>query len=681
MSKDPAHRRGRGLVAVLALTLGALACAPALAATPAHAAAPWEPNHPVRLRVVDDRATPETRSLFQALRDQRGRGILFGHQHDLTHGATFTTPDGRASDTLAAVGDYPAVFGLDTLILEGKEGPGDPAGTPARNVAALRSAIEQGDARGGVVTLSAHMPNFLTGGGFYDTSGAVVPSVMPGGATNAEFTAFLDRVAAAVTGARRADGSLVPVIFRPFHENNGGWFWWGAGHATPSQYVELYRYTVEYLRDAKHVHNLLYAYSPNASFAGDPAGYLRTYPGDEFVDVLGYDAYDDSAGSSQWLDATVADLAMVATLAQERGKVPAYTEFGESGAEGRDTTWFTDLLGAIEADPEARQVAYMMTWADWGGSARAYVPYPATDGRPAHPLLADFVAFHDDPATVFAADLPPMFDHRTKAEPAAPLLHVVSPTDRERFTTPGAVVRARVTSLPGAKVSFSVDGGPATEMTRGADGLWAAPWIIDPSWLDNRQVTVTVRATAGRTALTDSVPVLLGAVAPLPAGWVDDFEGYAGDDTLLAETYSHVNANTTTLTTEHKRGGRYGLAYGYDFSGASYTGIGRSVSESWAAYSTLSLWLQGDGSGNGATIQVVADGVYFEYNVPLADTSGRDVVAPFADFRPAPWDTAHAGARLDADHLAKVTALNLYLGKGATGPTTGTVYVDDIRAD
>lgn len=662
----------------------ATASAVAVATVPvAHAAPPsTQGGRPTtQVSIVDDRATAETRSLFAHLKGLQGEGVLFGHQHDLTHGNFVPTPDGTASDTLAAVGDHPALFGWDTLILDGGERPGSTEQTEAQNIKALSWAFEQADARGAVNTLSAHLPNFVTGGYFNDTRGRVVEQILPGGAKHAAYNAYLDRIAAAVDGARRPDGTRIPVIFRPFHENNGGWFWWGAGHATSAEYIEIFRYTVEYLRDTKDVHNLLYAYSPNATFAGDPTNYLRTYPGDAYVDVLGYDSYDSSAGSSAWLEGMVTDLAMVVRLANERGKVPALTEFGEAGGEGRNPQWFTDLLAAIKADPDARQATFMLTWANFGAGYRSYVPYPAHDGTPAHPLWEDFVAYHDDPFTLFAADLADPFGHKTKATRNEPFLHLVTPTDRQRVTTTQTTIRARLTETPGAKVTFSVDGSAPVRMRRDAAGFWVAPWSVPAAWLDNRSVVLTVTAQVGRETLTDSAVVLLGEVQPLPAGWFDDFEGYAGDDVTLTEAYSHVNTNTTTLTTEHRSGGTYGLAYGYDVSPPGYTGIGRTVDADWSDYSALTLWLKGDGTGNGMTLQVVADGVYFEYNVPLTNVAGQDIVAPFSAFRPAPWDTANAGKLLDADRLANVSALNIYIGHGEGSPTTGTVYLDDIRAE
>ncbi|NEA68698.1 glycosyl hydrolase [Streptomyces sp. SID12488] len=660
------------------ILLGATVAMSAGLRTPvaAAAASPSVPTGaPTPVRIVDDKATSATRALFAYLKRQQGNGILFGHQHDLTYGFTFTTPDGKASDTRAAVGDYPAVFGWDTLILDGDERPGVQGGTETENIAALSRCIRQGDARGGINTLTAHMPNFVTGENFYDTTGQVAAHILPGGAKHADFNAFLDRIAKAVKGARRPDGTAIPVIFRPFHENNGGWFWWGAGHTTSGEFIELFRYTVEYLRDIRGVHNLLYAYSPNSSFGGDPTGYLKTYPGDNFVDILGYDSYDEAAGPTPWLDGLVRDLAMVVRLANERGKVPAFTEFGESGTEVRNPQWFTQLLQAVKADPLARQMTYMLTWANFGGTKRAYVPYPG------HVLLPDFVSFHQDPHTLFAADLRGVFSAKTTAVRNVPFMHLVSPTDRQRVTASKSTVRVRVTPARAGRVTYSVNGGRARPLRLDADGFYSGDWSIDPALRNNRPVTLTVSARVHGETLTDSAVVLLGEVAPLPVGWVDDFEGYAGDDAAVSEAYTHVNSNTIALSPDHKFSGSYGLAYAYDFTGSEYTGIGRSVVADWSAFTSLALWLRGDGSENAGAFEIVADGIQFQYQFPLADTSGQEIRTPFSEFQPVPWDTAHATAVLDPAHLAKVTAFNLYLGRGSDTVTKGVVYVDNIRAE
>lgn len=630
-------------------------------------------------QLVDDAATAETRSLFVYLKGLQGQGILFGHQNDTSYGFTFDTPDGWNSDTLAAVGDHPALFGWDTLILEGKETPGAVGAAQADNEAAFIRKLQEAHRLGGISTISAHLPNFVNGTDFNDTSGNVVGRILPGGDRHARFRKFLDGIARVCLATVAEDGTPIPIIFRPWHENNGDWFWWGTEYSTPGAYTELFRFTVEYLRDTSSVHNLLYAYSPAGIWGGEPAGYLRTYPGDRFVDVLGYDSYDWSAGGSEFFSSVVADLRMVVELADRHGKVPAYTEFGEYGEESRNLTWFTDLLAAITADPVAKRIAYMQTWANFGGTHRAYVPFPAHEGRGAHPMLPDFRRYAEDPRTLFADDVIGAFSAKTRIVTNGPFMHLVTPTDRERVVTTSTVVRARITGAADAQVFFYVGHSPAVRMIPDKDGFWSATWKIEPARLDNRSVTLNVLALINRRIHTDSAVVLLGEQSPLPHGWVDDFEGYAGDDAALSETYSHINSNTIALTPTHKNSGDYGLAYSYDVGAAEYTGIGKVVGQDWSSYSALKLWLQGDGSSNGATLQVVADGAYFEHRLGLDKTFATVIVAPFADFAPAPWDTAHRGQSLGVARLANVTRFNLYIGKGGD-QSTGTVYFDDIRA-
>lgn len=669
--RHPITLRLAGLATSLALAAG-FATGSVAAAQPAGGA------------LVDSSATPETRSLFAYLEGVQGRGVLFGHQHSNTDGATVTDPTALTqSDVKASVGDYPAMFGWDGLALDGDEKPGLTTNSRRQNARLLAKAFVASDKLGGINTLSMHMPNFLTGGRYTDTSGDVVSAILPGGAKNAEYRNYLNAVALAAQSARRADGTLVPIIIRPLHENNGGWFWWGAGHTSSAAYINLYRYTVEYLRDTLGVRNFLYAYSPGLTFGGDPTNYLKTYPGDEYVDILGYDSYDDGADvDSPYVSNLVKDLGMITDLADARGKIAALTEFGPSPtfkpSGNADTHWFTDLLAAIKADAKAKRIAYMLTWANWSADG-VYVPYPATGSLPDHPLLPDFRSFAADPYTYFAGDLRHVYDQRTRTAKASPVLRLVTPWDRQRVTDKVVKVRVRLIGRVQSAVIFNVDGGPQLVLRPDRAGFWSGTWRIDARWLDNRAVTVTTKAKVDGRWLTDSAKVLLGEKPALGQGWVEDFETYAGDDQTMLTDYALINGAELALTTEHKSSGSYGGAYSYDFSSASYAGIGKGLTADWSSFSTMSMWLQGDGSSNGVTLQIVADGVYFEYNTSLADTTGTVIEAPFSEFKPAPWDSANQGKTLDAAHLAKVTGFNLYTGQGG-GPTTGTFYIDDLRA-
>ncbi len=75
-----------------------------------------------------------------------------------------------------------------------------------------------------------------------------------------------------------------------YHEHTGAWFWWGGSEqCTPEEYKQLWTMTVDHLRNKKNVHNLLYAYSPSET--KDETEFLERYPGDEYVDIVGYDCY------------------------------------------------------------------------------------------------------------------------------------------------------------------------------------------------------------------------------------------------------------------------------------------------------------------------------------------------------------------------------------------------------
>src|SRR2546430_10939513 len=95
------------------------------------------------------------------------------------------------------------------------------------------------------------MRNPVTGGNAWDTT-AAVGAILPGGPQHERYTQWLDRFAEYVqtprAPLRRVGGDgLVPVVFRPFHETSGRWFWRGARDAPPAEYRRLWRFTGEYL--------------------------------------------------------------------------------------------------------------------------------------------------------------------------------------------------------------------------------------------------------------------------------------------------------------------------------------------------------------------------------------------------------------------------------------------------
>jgi mannan endo-1,4-beta-mannosidase len=245
--------------------------------------------------IGDTSATTETRALFTNLQRGARDRVLFGHQDDLAYGVEWWAEPGR-SDVRETAGSYPAVYGWEVGDLE----RGSAANLDGVDFERMRGWIREGYQRGGVITITWHMSNPVTGGDAWDTTRAV-HAILPSGTRHAAYCAWLDAFAAFVGDLRGAMGEPIPMVFRPFHEMTGGWFWWGASQTTPDEYRELWRFTVEYLRDRKQVHNLLWAYSTDVF--DSPSQYLARYPGDEYVDVLGFDDYQSvrSPGSREIL--------------------------------------------------------------------------------------------------------------------------------------------------------------------------------------------------------------------------------------------------------------------------------------------------------------------------------------------------------------------------------------------
>ncbi len=211
-------------------------------------------------------------------------------------------------------------------------------------------------------------------------------NLLPGGKFNDWYKKKLDKVASVVSNLKDTNGKQIPIIFRPFHEFDGNWFWWGANYCTAEEYISVYRFTVNYLRDTKNVHNILFAFSPDNSYT-TPSSYLSRYPGDDYVDILGMDNYGDfdNKGTS---GASLANskLKLISDLAISKNKIAALTETGYrvTSTTPAINNWFsTYLYDAITNNN--LQIAYVMFWSNT--SSGYYVPTPGNSN------VADFQNF------------------------------------------------------------------------------------------------------------------------------------------------------------------------------------------------------------------------------------------------------------------------------------------------
>ncbi|SDL30371.1 mannan endo-1,4-beta-mannosidase [Catalinimonas alkaloidigena] len=349
--------------------------------------------------LVDPDATPETVALFQHLKALSQEHILFGHQHATEYGHGWYGEADR-SDVKSVVGSHPAVIGVDFSGLSGR--------TPeeiARNKALLQQQIVDTYNRGGVVTVAWHFNNpIVEETGFYwndSLSVRTVERLIPGGDYHEAYKAILQTVGALAHDVTGQDGTLAPMIFRPYHEFDGGWFWWGAPHTSREDFVSLWQFTVSYLRDSLDVHNFLYAFSPDVQFNSE-ADYLDRYPGDAWVDLVGMDDYHDFGRDGHYdLEAGAQRLKIVSDYAKRAGKLAAFTETGLESIP--DSTWWTNrLLKTLRTDSLA--LCYVLVWRnDVRSPTHYYAPFPG------HPSVPDFQRFYQDPYTWFETDLPDLY--------------------------------------------------------------------------------------------------------------------------------------------------------------------------------------------------------------------------------------------------------------------------------
>ncbi|XWW47222.1 beta-mannosidase [Fibrella sp. USSR17] len=346
-------------------------------------------------KLIDRNATKETKALYSNLGKLARKHILFGHQHATEYGHGWTG-DANRSDVKSVSGSHPAVIGVDFSGLSGR-----PMEAIERTKATLRKDIAATYDRGGVTTVAWHFSNPITPKtGFYwkdSVSAPAVANLIPGGSHHQQYKDILKTVADLANTTRGADGKLVPMLFRPYHEFDGGWFWWGKPHCSKEDFTSLWRFTVTYLRDSLQVHNFIYTFSPDCLFRTE-AQYLDRYPGDEWVDMVGVDNYADFGRDGKYnVAAGIAKLKIVSDYAEKAGKLAAFTETGLESIP--DTTWWTNtLLKALKA--EKMKLAYVLVWRnDTRSQTHYYAPYPGQAS------VADFMQFYQDPYTLFETDL------------------------------------------------------------------------------------------------------------------------------------------------------------------------------------------------------------------------------------------------------------------------------------
>ncbi|WP_158674658.1 glycosyl hydrolase [Streptomyces hoynatensis] len=299
----------------------------AIALTPV----PPRPPHRLTGVPVDPDATPEARSLLSYLSGTYGNAILSGQQ-DMASLAWVEENIGRT----------PAVAGLDMMDYSPSRVE---RGTTSQEV---ENALAW-DARGGITTFVWHW-NAPTGlidepgkewwRGFYTDATTFDLAAALADPSSQEYALLLRDIDAISEQLGRLQDAGVPVLWRPLHEAEGGWFWWGAKGPGPAR--ELYRLMYDRMVHHNGLHNLIWVWN-----SVDP----EWYPGDDVVDVVSADSYPP-AGDYGPVSSTYENLV---TLAGDTKPV-ALTEVGAIPdpdlleAYQADWSWFVTWSGDFISD-------------------------------------------------------------------------------------------------------------------------------------------------------------------------------------------------------------------------------------------------------------------------------------------------------------------------------------------
>ena len=653
--------------------------------------------------------------------------VLFGHQNDVSRSVNANASLGDVYDVTGSVS---GVFGIDTLALAGSEAGGTDAAS------ALKTSVEyskKAAQNGAIVSLSAHMPNFTNSkikkndDGSYDffncdfseskdLSNDSLKTILPGGENNEVYNAYLDIIA---DYANQLADANIPVMFRPFHENTGSWFWWGATNSEES-YKSLYRYTRDYL-ESKGVHNMLYVYSPCGPISSEE-DFMSRYPGDEYVDVLGFDYYadynynDKSDSSDSYFKGLDSTCKIVASVAKKHDKIAGISECGvrvtraDGSSDGllvkgnpvakekSDYNWY-QKVNDIAKDND---MPYYLVWANFSDT-NFYVPYKY-DNTYGQEMINEFIDYYNNESSIFGKGTN-FYNNISKLAAVgttgynAEQGYITAPFDKDEILDE-YTLQAQVKNASNVKfVVKNNDTGKSVTLKGEAQSDVAAQSAdsTSPSLVSTRYTATLTKADMETLGKTDDATITVVAdgkeissvknlsigkkKAVAPANVVEDFDYYTGNNTLLdaAYTSNHSNGSSAswTLDENNKADGTYGGAFTYNLVGKnSYTGRIKSIKNGdLSNYNALQMWVKPDGKGQKLVVQIASGNEEFEVYLTefVKGTKAQYVTIPFGRL------VGKQGGTFDPKNITKFA---IYCNSTFDSDTslTSTIYFDAIRA-
>ena len=289
----------------------------------------------VQATLVDPQATAATRKFMGRLAADSGKNTWSGQYYDTNDLAHIRDASGLK----------PAIIGGDFMDYS----PSRVAigGAPSDLTESMISLSQAGH----VITMSWHWnaPSGLLDTtnqpwwrGFYTAASTFDVAAALADTNSVAYTEILRDMDAIAVQLKKFSDAGVPVLWRPLHEADGGWFWWGA--KGPKPFKALWQLLYHRLTDDHQLHNLIWVYT-----ADKP----DWYPGNDVVDIIGVDAYPKEPG-----ELLVPKWQTLQTRFKGK-KLVALTEFGgvpeveRMQAAGVWWAYFVSWNGTIKSAPDA----------------------------------------------------------------------------------------------------------------------------------------------------------------------------------------------------------------------------------------------------------------------------------------------------------------------------------------
>lgn len=243
---------------------------------------PAKPNeiHHYKDVLNNPNASDEAQLIYRFLRDYYGHKIISGQQ----------ASDGASSEIIfleSKTGKKPAIKGLDLIDYS----PSRVAnGTTSKQT---EYTVDWWEQESGLVSQMWHWnapKNLLNTNdapwwsGFYTYATTFDPTIAMNNTASEEYQLIIRDIDVIAEELKVMKDANVPVLWRPLHEAEGGWFWWGA--KGPAACVWLWKLMYDRLTNYHELNNLIWVWTGTNSESA-----LDWYPGDEYVDIVGADIY------------------------------------------------------------------------------------------------------------------------------------------------------------------------------------------------------------------------------------------------------------------------------------------------------------------------------------------------------------------------------------------------------